>query len=126
MKQLWLLPLFALALYGADVTGKWTGTVDVLDPGNGDKISTRVRAELTQKAETVTGKIGRVQDEQLEQIRDGKLTGNNLTFDVMPEEATAAMKFTLTLVSEDRIEGELNGSIDVGKINGKVVLTRSK
>ena len=40
MKLLWLLPVLALALYGADLTGKWTGTVDVADPGNGDKIST--------------------------------------------------------------------------------------
>jgi len=126
MRSFWLLPVLSLALYGADVTGKWTGTVDVQDPGNGDKISTRVRAELTQKADTVTGKIGRLQDEQLEQIRDGKLTGKSLSFDVMPEEAATAFKFTLTMVSDDRLEGELNGAIDVGKISGKVVLTRSK
>jgi len=125
MKRLWLIPVMALALY-ADVTGKWTGTVDVQDPSNGDKISTRVRAELTQKAGAVTGKIGRAQDEQLEQIRDGKLTGKTLTFEVMPEEAASPMKFTLTVVSDDRIEGDLNGAIDVGKISGKVVLTRAK
>jgi hypothetical protein len=126
MRCLWLLPVLALAMYGADVTGKWTGTVDVQDPGNGDKISTRVRAELTQKADTVTGKIGRVQDTQLETIRDGKLAGKSLTFEVMAEEATSPMKFTLIVVSDDRIEGDMNGAIDVGKINGKVVLTRSK
>jgi hypothetical protein len=126
MKRWCLLPIFALAIYGADLTGKWTGTVDVQDPGNGDKISTRVKAELTQKADTVTGKIGRAQDEQLESIRDGKLTGKTLTFDVMPEEATSPMKFTLTVVSDDRIEGDLNGALDIGKISGKVVLTRSK
>ena len=125
MKIALLLPLLTLMLY-ADVTGSWSGTVDVQDPGNGDKISTRVRAELAQKAEIVTGKIGRVQDQQLESIRDGKLSGKTLTFDVMPEEAKTPLKFTLTLVSEDRIEGDMNGAIDVGKISGKVVLTRSK
>src|SRR6476660_7286340 len=98
MKFVWMLPALALALYGADLTGKWTGTVDVEDPGNGDKISTKVRAELTQKGEQVTGKIGRAQDQQLEAIRDGKLAGKTLTFEVQPEEATSPMKFTLTLV----------------------------
>ena len=125
MKIALLLPLLTLMLY-ADVTGSWSGTVDVPDPGNGDKISTRVRAELAQKADIVTGKIGRVQDQQLESIREGKLSGKTLTFDVMPEEAKTPLKFTLTLVSDDRMEGDINGAIDVGKISGKVVLTRSK
>jgi len=125
MKIAVLLPFLAVALY-ADVTGNWSGTVDVQDPGNGDKISTRVRAELIQNADTVTGKIGRVQDQQLESIRDGKLSGKALTFDVMPEEAKIPLKFTLTLVTDDRMEGDMNGAIDVGKISGKVVLTRSK
>jgi hypothetical protein len=126
MKCLWLLPVFALALYGADVTGTWTGTVDVHDPGNDDKISTQVKAQFAQTATAVTGKIGRKQDTQLESIRDGKVSGNTLTFEVMPEEATSPMKFNLTLVSDDRIEGDMTGAIDVGKISGKVVLTRSK
>jgi hypothetical protein len=126
MKLFWLLPVVALALYGADVTGTWTGTIDVADPGNGDKISTEVKAEFKQAAAALTGKIGRKQDEQLESIRDGKITGKTITFDVLPEEATTPMKFNLTLVSDDRIEGNMAGAIDVGKISGKVVLTRAK
>lgn len=126
MKRMLWLPILALALYGADVTGKWTGTVDVADPSNGDKISTPVKAELTQSAGAVSGKIGRTQDTQLETIRDGKLDGKSLTFNVLPEEATKPMKFTLTLVSDDRIEGNMVGEIDAGKIEGKVVLTRAR
>jgi hypothetical protein len=126
MKLFWLLPVVAIALYGADVTGTWTGTIDVADPGNGDKISTEVKAEFKQAAAALTGKIGRKQDEQLESIRDGKITGKAITFDVLPEEATSPMKFNLTLVSDDRIEGNMAGAIDVGKISGKVVLTRAK
>jgi hypothetical protein len=126
MKLFWLLPVVAIALYGADVTGTWTGTIDVADPGNGDKISTEVKAEFKQSAAALTGKIGRKQDEQLESIRDGKITGKAITFDVLPEEATSPMKFNLTLVSDDRIEGDMAGAIDVGKISGKVVLTRAK
>ncbi len=126
MRRLWLLPAFALALYGADITGRWVGTVEVQDPGNGDKIATHIRAEFAQQAEVVTGKIGRAQDEKLEAIRDGKVTGKTFAFEVMPEEATAPMRFALTVVNEDRIEGDMAGAIDVGKITGKVVLTRVK
>jgi hypothetical protein len=126
MKRLFLLPMLTLALYAADLTGTWTGTVDVSDPSNGDKISTPVKAELKQAADAVTGKIGRTQDQNLESIRDGKLEGKVLTFNVLPEEATKPMKFTLTLVTDNRIEGDMVGEIDVGKIQGKVVLTRGK
>lgn len=126
MRRLFLLPLLTFVLCAADVTGKWTGSVDVADPGNGDKISTPVKAELQQSAGAVTGRIGRAQDTQLETIRDGKLEGNTLTFNVLPEEATKPMIFTLRLVTDDRIEGDMSGEIDVGKIRGKVVLTRAR
>jgi hypothetical protein len=124
MKRFWLLPVLAFAAYAADLSGAWTGTVDVADPANGDKISTAVKAELKQSASAVAGKIGRVQDAQMENIRDGKVDGKTVTFNVLPEEATKPLKFTLTLMTDDRMEGEMVGEIDVGKIQGKVVLTR--
>ena len=126
MKHLWLLPLVALSLYGADISGKWTGSVEITDPGSGEKISTPVKAEFTQKAAEVTGSIGREQDTEAETILQGKLDGKNLAFEVKPPEATSTMKFTLVVVSDDRIEGDMQGAIDVGKISGKVVLTRVK
>ena len=126
MRVLCLVPLLAFALYGADVSGNWTGSVDVQDPGNGSNISARVRAELVQQDETVNGKIGREQDNKFEPIRNGKLSGKSLTFEVKPEEVTSAIKFMLTVVSDDRIEGELSGAIDAAKFSGKVVLTRTK
>jgi hypothetical protein len=126
MKNLWLLPLVAVALYGGDVSGKWTGSVEVTDPSSGEKISTPVKAEFTQKSADVSGKIGRAEDTQPETIRQGKVDGKNLAFEVQPPEATSAMKFILVLVSEDRIEGEMQGAIDVGKVSGKVTLNRVK
>jgi hypothetical protein len=45
---------------------------------------------------------------------------------VKASEATTAMKFNLVLVSDDRIEGDMTGAVDVGSISGKVVLIRSK
>jgi hypothetical protein len=126
MKAIWLLPVLALALYGADITGTWSGTIEVADPSNGEKINTEVKAQFAQKADVVSGKIGRSQDEQLEQIRNGKLDGKTLVFEVQPPEATSPMRFSLVLVSDDRIEGDMKGAIDVGNIAGKVVLRRVK
>jgi hypothetical protein len=126
MKKTWLLLLCALLAYGADITGKWTGSVDITDPSSGEKISTPVKAEFTQKDADISGTIGRSQDSDVETIQAGKLDGKNLAFEVKPPEATSAMKFHLVVVSEDRIEGDMQGAIDVGNISGKVVLTRVK
>jgi hypothetical protein len=126
MKAMWALPVLAVALYGADITGTWTGSIEVSDPSNGEKINTEVKAQFDQKANVLSGKIGRAQDEQPEMIRNGKIDGKTLVFEVQPPEATSPMKFSLVLVSDDRIEGDMKGAIDVGNIQGKVVLSRVK
>jgi len=126
MKALWLVPLFALTMFGADVSGKWSGSIEVSDPSTGDKINTPVKVVFDQKDSMVSGKIGRTEDDQTEDIHNGKLDGNKLTFDVQPPEATSAMKFQLVLVAADRIEGEMKGAVDVGNVSGKVTLQKDK
>lgn len=126
MRAICLLFTLAGALAAADLSGPWVGTVVVGDPSSGEKITTAVKAQLQQKGAAVEGKIGREHDQELEQIRDGKVDGKTVTFNVQPAEATSPMKFNLTLVTEDRIEGDMKGAIDSGNIAGKVVLTRAK
>src|SRR5262249_32850969 len=126
MKGMWALLVLSVTLYGADVTGTWKGSIEVADPSNGEKINTEVKAQFDQKANVVSGKIGREQDQELELIKNGKLDGKTLVFEVQPPEATSPMKFNLVLVSNDRIEGDMKGAIDVGNIQGKVVLSRVK
>jgi hypothetical protein len=126
MRGIALVLALAARLAAADVTGAWVGTVVVGDPGNGEKITTTVKAQLEQKGAAISGKIGREHDQDLEQIRNGKVDGKTLTFEVQPEEATAPMVFTLTLVSDDRIEGGMKGQVDTGNITGTVLLTRVK
>ncbi len=126
MRRLWVLAVFSLALYGADVSGKWSGNIEVTDPTNGEKINTPVKAEFDQKESAISGKIGRTEDENPEPIRNGKVDGKNLVFEVKPAEATSPMKFSLTVVTDDRIEGEMKGAIDVGNISGKVTLKKMK
>jgi hypothetical protein len=123
MKKLWLLPCLAATLMAADVSGKWTGTVNVEDPTGGPNIEVRVRADLLQKVDAITGAIGRQEDQQGETIRSAKLDGKRLTFEVSSTEANGLVKFVLTL-DGDRLDGEMSGSMDGTAIAGKVHLQR--
>jgi hypothetical protein len=123
MKKLWLLPCLAATLMAADVSGKWTGTVNVEDPTGGPNIEVRVRADLLQKVDAITGAIGRQEDQQGETIRSAKLDGKRLTFEVSSTEANGLVKFNLTL-DGDRLDGEMSGSMDGTAIAGKVHLQR--
>ena len=93
------------------------------DTAGGSSITTPVRAEFEQKANLVSGKIGRREDEQAESIRNGKVEGTKISFEVSSVETTSAMKFNLVL-NGDHLEGEMKGTVDSGEIVGKVVLTR--
>ena len=126
MKSAVLVPLFALTMFGADVTGKWTGKIEVVDPSGENKISTPVKAEFQQKSSAVSGKIGRAEDEQIETIQNARVEDKHLFFEVQTPEATAPIKFSLVLVTDDHIEGEMKGALDVGNISGKVVLNKVK
>jgi hypothetical protein len=118
-KILWLLPWVALALSGSDLTGKWSGTIEIADEG----ATTPVSVQLVQKADVVSGKIGRTGGGEEESIRNGKVDGKKVSFEV--NSAHGLMKFALTL-EEDRLEGEMKGTVDDGEIVGKVKLAREK
>ncbi len=120
-KVFWLLPCLALALCGADVSGKWSGTIDVEDSGN----STPVQVELVQKSDLVSGKIGRQGGGDEGTIRNGKVDGAKVSFEVVSPQTSSPFKFRLTLVN-DTLEGEMKGSADEGEIVGKVKLSREK
>ena len=120
-KVLWILPCVALALSGADLTGKWSGTIEIEDSGT----TTPVSAQFIQKAELVSGKIGRTGGTEEESIRNGKVDGKKVFFEVVSSHTASPMKFTLTVV-DDRLEGEMKGTMEEGEIVGKVKLSREK
>jgi hypothetical protein len=122
-----LICLLGAAVVGVaaadDVSGRWSGSIEVADSAGGSPITTPVRAEFEQKANLVSGKIGRREDERAESIRNGKIDGTRISFEVSSPETLSSMKFKLTLQG-DRLEGEMKGTVDSGEIVGKVRLTR--
>jgi hypothetical protein len=123
MCRIWLFLSLPLLLAAGDVSGKWSGSIEVADNAGGSSITTPVKAEFQQKANLVSGKIGRREDEQAEPIRNGKVEGTKVSFEVSSVETTSAMKFSLVLQG-DHLEGEMKGTVDSGEIVGKVRLTR--
>lgn len=124
MRRLWLFLWLPLVLgASADISGKWFGSIEVADNAGGSSITTPVRAEFEQKANLIHGKIGRSEDEQNESIRNGKVEGTKISFEVSSVETTSAMKFNLVL-NGNHLEGEMKGMVDSGEIVGKVRLTR--
>lgn len=120
-KALWLLPCLALALSGADVSGKWTGTIDIEDSGS----TIPIQVELVQKSDALSGKVGRAGTGDEGTIRNGKVDGTKVSFEVVSPETSSPFKWNLTLVN-DQLEGEMKGSVDEGEIVGKVKLSREK
>ncbi len=126
MRALWLLPVLVIGLWGADITGKWSGTIEVSDPSSGTVINTPVKAEFAQAANAVSGKIGRTEEERTEPIQNARIEGDSLVFEVRSAETTGAVKFNLKVVSDSRLEGEMKGAIEDGPISGKVKLEKVK
>jgi len=124
MRRLCLLLWLPLVLgASAEISGTWLGSIEVADTAGGSSVTTPVRAEFEQKANLISVKIGRREDEQAESIRNGKVEGTRISFEVSSVETTSAMKFNLVL-NGDHLEGEMKGTVDSGEIVGKVVLTR--
>lgn len=112
-----------LPLAAADISGKWSGTIEIADAG-GSPVEATVRAEFAQKSDSVSGKMGRAGDDD-SPIRNGKVEGEEISFEVMSPETTRPMRFKLKLVG-GRLEGFMKGEIDEGEIVGKVTLSREK
>jgi hypothetical protein len=125
MKPILLLFVAGALLLGADLTGRWTGTIAVDDTGSGTTITTQVHIDLQQHGDGVSGKIGRIEDSDAVPIKNAHMEGDTLIFEAASDETTGPMKFSLKIAG-DRMEGTMKGSIDSGDINGKVKLTREK
>jgi hypothetical protein len=123
MTRCLLAMFFAAALWAADYSGKWAGSIDVRDPSSGSTVSTSVRVELQQKDKALTGTIGRGEDESSQAIQNGIVDGSTVSFEVDSAEAPGIMKFSLK-GEGDLLQGEMKGSGDASDIVGIVKLKR--
>lgn len=117
------LTLLALTAHAADIAGKWSGVIEIDDSGG--KIETPVELYLEQKAGALSGKIGRRNDPETVEIRNGKLEGDKVTFESSSTEASASMTFSLTVQGE-QMRGEMRGVAQGNEIVAKVTFSRVK
>jgi hypothetical protein len=108
MRTILTLILAASLAHAADLTGKWSGTFEELNPDGSVRRSSTAYMDLTLAGETVTGTVGPEAASGLP-VRNGKLVGTKLTFEFEQEELSA--KFDLTF--------------DGATIRGSVTLTRN-
>ncbi len=115
-----LLAFVPLAFAATDVSGKWTGSMDLKLP-DGSVNSTPVVADLKQAGNTVTGTAGAVGHEGLT-IEKGVIDGGQLTFEVQTGEGSYAVK---AKVSDSQIKGEVVFITGGAKQTATLVMTRN-
>ena len=121
MRILFAMLVAAATLAAGDLTGKWSGSFNFTRP-DGEKRDDQAYMVLKQEGETVTGTVGPNVDRQWP-LKNGKLQGQKLTFEVQPEGDGPLVKFDLTFEGE-RIHGEAKAQSNEGQLQAKLDLKR--
>ena len=121
-KLIVLLTLCALAHGATPLTGKWSGTFDITN-SDGDMKADTAYMDLSEQGGKVAGTAGPNAEKQWA-LRNGKLDGQKLTFEVQTEDGGVLM-FDLTFDGES-IQGKCEGTGNGGeKTSAKVSLKRT-
>lgn len=116
-----LLLLAPVAFAAADVSGKWTGTMDLKLP-DGSVNSAPVSAELKQTGTMVTGTAGVAGQDQYT-LEKGTIDGNQLTFEVHAADGLYAVK--ITIVSDTQLKGEVAFTLNGVQATASLSLTKN-
>jgi hypothetical protein len=116
--RLALILLTASLAFAGDLTGKWSGTFEELNPDGATRRAGGAYMDLKLSGQTVTGTAGQDAAGQHE-IRNGKLMGTKLTFELVP--GHGIMKFDLIFDGES-IKGSVSGDRDGQPMSGRVDL----
>ncbi len=98
-----LAALACIAVAAGDVSGKWSGSFDMIGP-NGEIKTTTAMFVLKQSGTDVTGTVGPDEHEQFA-IQTGKIDGGKVT--LVADRDGRTIKFDLVLAA-DRLTGEAN------------------
>ena len=121
-KLIVLIMLCALAHGATPLTGKWSGSFDITN-SDGDKKADTAYMDLSEQDGTVAGTAGPNAEKQWA-LRNGKLNGQKLTFEVQTEDG-GVLVFDLTFDGES-IQGKCNGTGNGGeKMSANVSLKRT-
>jgi hypothetical protein len=111
------LLLVAGCAFGADIDGKWTGSVPGMD-GNNMNVGYTLKAEGNTLTGTTTGLDGKEIA-----IKDGKIDGSNLSFSITLDFGGQAMKMDFKgVVSAE----QLKLTFDMMGQPGELVLKKAK
>jgi hypothetical protein len=129
MKRLALilaLALFALPAFAAeDFTGKWSGTFSGV-ASDGTQVTENIFLDLVQKGTELTGTAGPSAERQWK-IAKGKVDGNKLAFEVVPDNDGGPQIVRLSLaLAEGRLKGDFNAEKDGMTLTAKVDVARVK
>ena len=113
--------LAGIAIADTNVTGKWSGSFNVMDENGGTKESTAVLI-LKQSGSDITGTVGPDEGEQ-HAITKGKIDGDKITLE--SADGNVSIKLDLALAG-DRITGNVNAVGEGRNIKGKIDVTRAK
>jgi hypothetical protein len=117
-----ILAAFAgFAAADADVTGKWSGSFNVVAQDGQTKESTALLV-LKQNGSEITGTVGPNEDERHE-ITKGKIEGDKITLE--SADGGITIKFDLALAG-DRMTGDVNAAGEGRTMKAKIDVTRSK
>lgn len=124
-KLLFAITLSAAAMFGADLTGRWTGTLDMK---RGEE--TRKQAALLifkQDGANVAGSMGPDAERQF-QIKSGRIEGERILIELTPHEEGGPTKVMveLRLDGDDHLLGDLKAETPEGAITAKIDAKREK
>ncbi len=118
-----ILAFSGISAFGADLSGKWSGTFDMIR--DGEKRSAAALMILKQEGGKITGSVGPNAEQQFP-IKAGTIEESRVHLEVVPDQGPAVVKFDLTLEGDDHLSGDLAGEGGEGTFKGKIDLKREK
>jgi hypothetical protein len=117
---LWAAALFGVCAFGADVSGRWSGTVQFA--GNAEKEPGFV--QMKQDGAKITGRAG-PNEERAFDIKSGAIEGSKLHLELAPANGEGPRRAVMDLtVDGDRLTGELKIETDEGSRTATVDMKR--